>query len=306
MHKRDNLARLIQSPFRIMVISIFLSVLFFLIISMIYSSGINLFGITVSIIIPAVASYPVSYILIRYHKKIEAQKNELERINEINNRLISIIAHDIRNPISGVYSILDLLKMDEISEEELTYYINDLSGSVDNLLSFLDEILQWSKAQIQNKENELELFYTQTVWSQTLTLYHHNITAKNIKLDVGNLEEPIYGDQGSYSFVVRNILHNAIKFTPQNGAVKINIEEKDGRTVTVIKDDGIGISKETLDKILNGQEWITTRGTDNEKGTGFGLKAAAKYVELQNGTLEIESVPGEGTKVIIDLPRKKI
>ena len=253
-------------------------------------------------IIPALISYPMSYLLIRYYKKIEIQKDELQRLNEINNRLISIIAHDIRSPISGVYGILDLIELETFSKEELSFYINDLSGTVDNLLSFLDDILQWSKAQIENKEIEPELFNTQKVWTQVLALYHHNIESKNINLVANNLEQPIYADQGSYSFVTRNILHNAIKFTPKNGSILIDLTRKGNRTITTIEDNGIGITEEKLNKILFSKEWVTTVGTNDEKGTGFGLKAAAKYIEIMDGKLQIESVPGKGTKVIIDLP----
>lgn len=302
MQKRDALAKLMLSPFKVMIISIIFSMASYLIISMISGLGIHTFGLYFSIIIPAIVSYPVSYLLIRYYKKIEVQKDELKRLNEINNRLISIIAHDIRSPISGVYGILDLIKIDALSKEELAFYINDLSGTVDNLLNFLDEILQWSKDQVDNKKIEPELFNSQKIWSQILALYQHNIEAKNINLVTSNLEQPIFADQGSYSFIIRNILHNAIKFTPKKGTIKITLDKKEDRTITTIEDTGIGISNENLSKILHGTEWITTQGTNNEKGTGFGLKAAVKYVEILDGTFIIESVPGEGTKVIINLP----
>jgi signal transduction histidine kinase len=302
MQKRDALAKLMLSPSKAMFISIAISLACYLILSILSGFRINSFGLSMTIIIPAMVSYPMSYLVIRYYKKIEVQKDELKRLNEINNRLISIIAHDIRSPITGVYGILDLLKIDALSKKELASSINELSGTVDNLLNFLDEILQWSKAQVENKEIEPELFNPQKVWSQTLALYQHNIDSKNISLVTTNLEQPIFADQGSYSFIVRNILQNAIKFTQQSGTIKVNLDNKEGRTITTIEDSGIGISKEDLDKILHSKEWVTTLGTNNEKGTGFGLKAATKYVEILDGNFEIESVLGKGTKVIIDLP----
>lgn len=302
MHTRDNLARLMLSPFKVMVISVTISVACYLIVSMLTGSKVNTFGLSLSTLIPAVISYPMSYLLIRYYKKIEVQKDELQRLNEINNRLISIIAHDIRSPISGVYGILDLIEIETFSKEELSYYINDLSGTVDNLLNFLDDILQWSKAQIENKRIEPELFNSQKIWTQVLALYHHNTEAKNINLVAHNLEQSIYADEGSYSFITRNILHNAIKFTPKSGSIYIDLTKKGDRTITTIEDNGVGISEEKLEKILFSKEWVTTIGTNDEKGTGFGLKAAAKYIEIMDGKLQIESTPGKGTKVIIDLP----
>ncbi|OAN62944.1 hypothetical protein A8B79_01590 [Balneola sp. EhC07] len=302
MHKRDTLAKFMLSPLKVMVISIIISLVCYLILSAIWGFEVNTFGLSISVIIPALISYPMSYLLIRYYKKIEVQKDELQRLNEINNRLISIIAHDIRSPISGVYGILDLIELETFSKEELSFYINDLSGTVDNLLSFLDDILQWSKAQIENKEIEPELFNSQKTWTQVLALYHHNIESKNINLVTHNLEQSIYADEGSYSFVTRNILHNAIKFTPKSGSIYIDLTKKGDRTITTIEDNGVGISEEKLEKILFSKEWVTTVGTNDEKGTGFGLKAAAKYIEIMDGKLQIESVPGKGTKVIIDLP----
>ncbi|HCT51935.1 MAG TPA: hypothetical protein DF712_05695 [Balneola sp.] len=302
MPKRDTLAKLMLSPFKVMVISVTISIAFYLIVSILTGSKVNTFGLSLSTLIPAVISYPMSSLLIQYYKKIEVQRNELERLNEINNRLISIIAHDIKSPISGVYGILDLIELETFSKEELSYYIHDLSGTVDNLLNFLDDILHWSKAQIENKRIEPELFNSQKTWTQVLALYHHNIEAKNINLVANDLEQPIYADQGSYSFVTRNILHNAIKFTPENGSILIDLTKKGSRTITTIEDNGVGINEEKLNKILFSKEWVTTVGTNDEKGTGFGLKAAAKYIEIMNGKLQIESTPGKGTKVIIDLP----
>lgn len=302
MPKKNTLAKLMLSPWKVMVISVTISVVCYLILSKLNGLHVDTFGLSLSIIIPAVVSFPMSYLIVGYYKKIVLQKDELERLNEVNNRLISIIAHDIRNPISGIYGILDLLKIDALSKEELAFYINDLSGTVDNLLNFLDEILQWSKAQIENKDIEPELFNSQKIWSQILALYQHNIETKNINLVTNNLEQTIFADQGSYSFIIRNILQNAIKFTPKKGTIKIDLDKKGDRTITTIEDSGVGISKEKLDKILHSTEWVTTLGTDNEKGTGFGLKAAAKYVEILNGYFKIESVPGKGTKVIINLP----
>lgn len=302
MINRDALAKLIFSPWKVMVISVLVSEVFYLLISVLLGQEILPFGVIISAVIPALVSYPISYLIIRYHEKIEDQRKELERLNELNNRLFSIIAHDIRSPISGVYGILDLIKIEALSKQELSEYISDLSLTVDNLLSFLDDILQWSKGQIDKKEIEPALFNSKKTWDQVLALYAHNIKAKNIEIVSSDLERQVFADEGSYSFIVRNILQNAIKFTPQNGTIEIKAEEKENRIITTIQDNGIGISKENLDKILYSKEWVTTLGTENEKGTGFGLKASAKYVEILEGNFHIESAPGQGTKVTIDLP----
>lgn len=166
------------SPFKVMVISTLISVLFFQVLCVIFDFGFSTVGTLISAIIPAVISFPMSNILIKHHKKIRSQNKELERLNDINNRLISTIAHDIRGPLSSVHGILDLIKVDAFTKEEVAFYISNLSGTVDNLLNFLEEVLQWSKSQIGNIGINPTHFSTGEIWNQTLTLYKHNIDSK--------------------------------------------------------------------------------------------------------------------------------
>ena len=301
----DSVIKKLFSPWKVTVISVAVSVIIYYLLSIISGEEILVFGVIMSTIIPAVVAYPVSAILIGYHKKVAAQKLELERLNELNNKLFSIIAHDIRSPISGVHGILELLKMDALSEKEFKKYLDDLSFTIDALIQFLNDILQWSKQQIDNKKISRSVFETQSVWDQIIAIYKHNLGAKEIRLQTRNLNGKIYADEGSYSFIVRNILHNAIKFTPKRGTISITIEETENHTHTIIEDSGIGINTDNLDKILYSKEWVSTPGTDNEKGTGFGLKASAKYVEMLNGSLKIESEANKGTRVTITLPKEK-
>lgn len=301
----DSVIQKLFSPWKVTAISIAVSITVYYLLSKISGEEILVFGIIMSTIIPAIVAYPVSALLIGYHKKTAAQKLELERLNELNNKLFSIIAHDIRSPISGVHGILELLKMDALSEKEFRKYLDDLSFTIDALLQFLNDILQWSKQQIDNKKISRSIFETRSVWDQIITIYKHNIEAKEIRLETQNLNGEIYADEGSYSFIVRNILHNAIKFTPRKGIISITIEETENNTHTIIEDSGVGINTDNLDKILYSKEWVSTPGTDNERGTGFGLKASAKYVEMLNGNLKIESEAGNGTRVTVTLPKEQ-
>lgn len=301
----DSIIQKLFSPWKVTAISVAVSLIIYYLLSKISGEEILVFGVVMSTVVPALVAYPVSAILIGYHKKIAAQKLELERLNELNNKLFSIIAHDIRSPITGIHGILDLLKMDALSKEEFSKYLGDLALTTDALLQFLNDILQWSKQQIDNKKISRLVFETQPVWDQIIAIYKHNIDAKEILLDTQNLDGKIYADEGSYSFIVRNILHNAIKFTPKKGVISITIEESKTHTQTIIEDSGVGIKADNLDKILYGKEWISTPGTNNEKGTGFGLKASAKYVEMLNGNLKIESKANKGTRVTVTLPKEK-
>lgn len=301
---KDNFVGKLYSPWIVMGISVTASVAIFLIVTLVTDIPITSYALLLSSLIPAVISFPVSAVLISYHKRIERQKFELERLNELNNRLFSIIAHDIKSPVASAYSVMELLKSEDIDDNERKVFINDLSGSFDNLLVFLNDILEWSKQQIESQELEPNVFDADAIVDRILTLYKYMIEEKEIKIKKDLSSTDVYANEGSYSLIIRNLIHNAIKFTPRNGSISINTHEDEHNIHTVIADSGVGISQENLDKILNGKDWVSSTGTNNEKGSGFGLQASIRYVELQKGQIHIESDKDKGTSVRISLPKK--
>ena len=300
---KDQFVSKLYSPWIVMGISVSASLIIFLVVSVITVIPITLYAILLSTLIPAVISFPISAILIRYHKKIAQQKAELERLNELNNRLFSIIAHDIRSPIASAFSVMELLKTEDLTEEEQQEFITNLSGTFDNLLVFLNDMLEWSKQQLENQELKPKLFNTEPILDRILLLYKHMIEGKGITITRNTKAENIYANEGSYSLIVRNILHNAIKFTPKGGTISIYTDEMDDHIATTIQDTGVGMNKENLEKIINGKEWVSSMGTNNEVGTGFGLQASMKYVKLQHGHINIESEENKGTSISILLPK---
>jgi signal transduction histidine kinase len=126
---------------------------------------------------------------------------------------------------------------------------------------------------------------------------------KKIHLKLGQLDNDIYIDKETYGFVLRNLYHNAIKFTQENGHISIETKEIDGNIHTIIEDDGIGI--DSIHKITDSKEWFTTKGTFNEVGTGLGLKASIQYLNIKKGTLLIENSKPKGTRVTIIIPKNK-
>lgn len=294
----------INSPWVVMGLSIAISEVFYVIFSLIIYGKVYPIGIFLSLIIPAVASYPVSAIMLAYHKEIEQKKNELEQLNLVNNKLFSIIAHDIRSPLSSTHGMVDLLVSGKLSLEEGKRHLHDIATTVENLMVFLDDLLLWSKKQIDKEPLQPERFNTEEVLSNTIQLYKGLINGKEIRLKVYEIDSEIFADKGTYSFVVRNILQNAIKYTPQEGTISISITQCSEYVSTTIEDSGTGIAPEKLEKILNRSRYNSLAGTNKETGTGFGLKTVMEYLDSQNGKLEIESVVGSGTKVSIVLPKE--
>lgn len=296
----------INSPWLIVILSTVGSFGLYFCISYLFFDGLDTIGIFFSTVIPIAISYPLSSAKIKQLNKMEKQKNELEELNEINHRLFSTIAHDIRSPISSVSMLLDLTLSDTLSIEESKKQLREVSSSINVLMAFLDDLLLWSKLQIEKEPLKAELFSTEEILLQTVQLYKNVISQKEINLTLGNLKSLIYMDKGSYSFAVRNLIQNAIKYTPKKGSIEIEVFENNTSIITTVKDNGVGIEEKKVQSILSKQIYKSSKGTNQEMGTGFGLKTTIDYIESQNGQLEIKSEKNEGTNVSIIMPKQQL
>ena len=255
-----------------------------------------------SIVIPAVISFPFSGVLIRYHQRIAEQKVELERMNALNKRLFSTIAHDIRAPVSSAYSLMQLLDSEDTPPAERRDMIQKLSTSFDNLSQFLDELLEWSRHQLEDGKILPQFIDLDQVLDRIVGLYEPMIASKTLKIHRTIKAGHIKIDEGGFSLILRNIIHNAIKFTPNDGVITIEVQELDNQVVTKISDTGVGIDQDYLDKIVAGSESLSSRGTNNETGSGFGLQACIQYIRYSGGQVDIKSEKGTGTEFLVTLP----
>ncbi|MFV1884865.1 MAG: sensor histidine kinase [Balneola sp.] len=292
-----------KTPLVVAVFSVIISEMIYLSIAYFILDNVDISGIIFSFIIPAVISYPIANTKQKQIKKINEQKEELEHLNKINKRLFSTIAHDIRSPIASASMLIDLTLSDTLSPEESKEQLEDVSSNITVLLAFLDDLLVWSKKQIEKEPLKPELFSTEELLLQHVELYRKIISQKGINLKLGNIDSSLFIDKGSYSFVIRNLLHNAIKYTPENGFIEISVDEEEQFIRTVIKDTGIGMPEKKVESILSKKDYSSSEGTKNEKGTGFGLKTAIEYLEEQNARIEIESSLNKGTKVSVLVPK---
>lgn len=302
----SNLKEKLYNPWVVVTLSVSVSILVYLIIGSIVDIPAYELGLALSTIIPFIVALPISIVMTRYHKKINQQKEELQRLDLINKKLFSVIAHDIRSPIATLKGFINVIVDEDMEMEEGKAYLNKITRRIDNLLVFLNDLLQWSKRQIDKKPIEFTLIESREVIRPILELYNEILERKDIQLNLGKVNQQIYADKDTYSFVVRNIYQNAIKFTPKRGTISISVEEKENEIHTIIEDNGIGISAENLDKLLNSDEWFSTAGTLDEKGTGLGIKTCIQYLKAQNGELLIDSQIGSGTKISIVLPKEGV
>lgn len=294
----------LYNPIVIVIISVTFSVSAYLLIASFTKIPDFKIGLMLSTVIPIAVSLPISVVMIGYLKKIQKQKIKMERLDSTNKKLFSLLSHDIRSPITSLKGIVDLLTEGVLDKKEGKIYLGELSKKIDNVLEFLDDLLLWSKRQVEKKPIKHSLFNCNEIIKSTIDLLEDTRKRKNIRLEIGEINNTIYTDKDIYAFVFRNIYHNAIKFTPEHGKIEIYTEIKNKNNLTVIKDSGIGISQEDIKNVLNEDKWFTQNGTFNETGTGFGISTCVNYLKQNNGKLLMESEPGKGTKVSIVLPHK--
>lgn len=233
-------------------------------------------------------------------EKLEKQNQELDKTITTKDRIISVIAHDLRNPLTSIVGNLSLLNE---SDPENTI-IKHLYKSSTVLQSQMENLLEW--ARLQNNR----IFYTpqdasmNILTKECITLLQDNLQEKHINLTFKNeCQHYAHIDYRMVSTIIRNLLNNAIKFTHSEGEIIILCTEKNDSILWSIQDNGVGMTQEQCDKILNGKLNENTFGTNNESGSGLGMKICLRLIEINKGSIHINSTLGKGTHISISFPK---
>lgn len=237
------------------------------------------------------------------NEAILEQTHHLEEVNQVKDKLFSIVSHDLKDSISSIKAFLDLLREDSISKEEFYELIPELSENANNASSLLFNLLNWSKSQMQSLEPKPELFNIQDVFHTKIALVEQKVEDKNIVLIDESQRDYVYADRSMIEIVVQNLITNAVKFSRTGDVITISNQDLHGKSLICIEDTGVGISRENLEKLFKANKNFTTVGTKNEKGTGLGLTIAKDLVELNNGRIWAESTQNVGSKFYIELPK---
>jgi signal transduction histidine kinase/tetratricopeptide (TPR) repeat protein len=237
------------------------------------------------------------------NENILEQMHHLEEVNQVKDKLFSIVSHDLKDSISSIKAFLDLLKEDSISKEEFNDLIPELSENANNASALLFNLLNWSKSQMQNLEPKPELFNMQEVFHNKMALVEQKVEDKRIVLIDESQRDFVYADKSMVEIVIQNLITNAVKFSRTGDVITVSNQDFNGKALICIEDTGVGISRENIDKLFNANNNFTTVGTKNEKGTGLGLTIAKDLVELNNGRIWVESTQNVGSKFFIELPK---
>lgn len=237
------------------------------------------------------------------NKSLQEQINQLEEVNEVKDKLFSIVSHDLKDSISSIKAFLDLLKEDSISKDEFYDLIPELSENANNASSLLFNLLNWSKSQMQNLEPKPELFNIQEVFHTKIALVEQKVEDKRIVLIDESQQDFVYADKSMIEIVIQNLITNAVKFSRTGDVITISNQDANGKAIICVEDTGVGIPKENIDKLFNANKNFTTVGTKNEKGTGLGLTIAKDLIDLNQGRIWVESTQNVGSKFFIELPK---
>lgn len=241
-------------------------------------------------------------------KEIENQRDKLEKLNITKDKFFSIIAHDLRNPFHSIQGFSDLLVKDyaKIEDQKKKEYIRLIFESSQHAYYLLENLLHWSRSQSDTIKFNPSEFPLSHIIDENLQIFHVSMERKNItftsEIDANTI---IYADKNMTDTVIRNLLNNAIKYTPDGGSIFITCKDEGKFIAVSITDTGIGINPEDLPKLFYLEEFHTTQGTEGEAGTGLGLIICKDFIQRNGGEISVVSKPGKSTTFTFTLQKSK-
>lgn len=228
-------------------------------------------------------------------KALKKSEAELKELNAKKDKLFSIIAHDLRNPLHNILGLSEILKekFNESGDEETEKYLSFINSSAKNTFILLENLLNWAKSETnQLIFNPKNLIFSDVI-SEIIELEKALAKTKNISLKYFSLVDiVVYADENMLKTILRNLISNAIKFTAFGGYVRVFAVSKIDHVEITISDDGIGMNKEKIKGLFNIYSNTTTLGTSSEKGSGLGLILCKEFVEKHQGKIWVESENG--------------
>ena len=235
----------------------------------------------------------------RQKLKLESTNRDLVEAMNSRNRLFAIIGHDVRGPIGYNLQALEMLiDNPDISEKERKELLKMMASSSEVTYNLLDNLLVWGRSQTGKLKATLVRVKLKDLIDESLELINIGLKEKHLKVEVYvNEQHYVEADRDQLYIVIRNLVSNAMKFTPEKGSIYISSKKYNGEVIISIRDTGIGIPDGILNKLLDSKSHVSTNGTRGEKGSGLGLKICQEIVQSNNGWMRIESSSGEGTTI---------
>ena len=260
------------------------------------------------------SKFRINKLLQEKNEQIELQNRELKEANSTKDKFFSIIAHDLKSPFAGFLGLTKIMaeEIQNLTLTEMHDFSKIMKISADNLYKLLENLLEWARMQRGVTNFIPDIFQLQLIVRMVLEVQEEVANQKDIELVVKIPEDiKISVDLSMFNTILRNLISNAIKFTPRGGKVEIGtiIEPSEdfklsaGSISIYVKDSGIGMSQDTIDKLFKLDQKISHPGTEGEPSSGLGLLLCKEFVDKHNGEIRVESEAGKGSTFYINLPK---
>jgi signal transduction histidine kinase len=227
---------------------------------------------------------------------IISKEEQLRQINSHKDKMLSILSHDIRGPIGNIHALINMTINSQLTQDEFKDLATKVNERTFKVLELIETTLQWARSNFDEMNLRFEKINVAQLTQEVLTLYKSTYDQKKIVVDVDvKQDQAIFSDRLIISAILRNIISNAIKFTPSSGRIIIN---SNGSRITM-EDNGVGMSEETITNILN-RRYSPGSGAEKENGAGIGLKLVLDLLDKINAKMSIVSKRNVGTQITID------
>lgn len=238
------------------------------------------------------------------NKLVEDQKIQLQESAAVQSKIISIIAHDVRGPVTSLKTMIELTKSKSLTEEETTVLLDMLDKQLDGTLDMLTNLVDWGSMLLKKGKLSITSVNVSTVVDKIFKNLSSMAQLKGNQIQ--NLvadDVAVMADENTLRFILRNIISNANKFTV-NGAITVHVlpNKNDNLISIIVSDTGCGMPSEIQQQLFNPAKRHSREGTHKEKGSGLGLILAKEFAEAMHASIEVKSEPGNGTSFSITLP----
>ena len=236
-------------------------------------------------------------------QELQKALQQLKDSNRVKDKLLSIVSHDLRSPLNNLSGFLELGEKKNFTVEQVQLFLQMLRRNIKHISKTITNLLDWSLTQTNSIETRLSRVALAPLTYQVMDTYQFSADQKDIRLEKSISEETaVLADGHQLDVILRNLVDNAIKFTPRGGVVTVGCRPGVGQAEIYVADNGTGMLQEDADKLLHKNGLYTTGGTANEKGTGLGLQLCKEFVANNGGVLQIKTVVGTGTEFYFSLP----
>lgn len=242
------------------------------------------------------------------NERLRINETNLQNANELKDKFLSIISHDMRGPLVNIVGFMQLFQenTESFSMEELIAVSGNLSRNVKQVVDMLDGLLLWSRSQSGEMKPDFRMIDASEVIKSTITVLSQSAGAKDITIYHELEPAMVLADENMLAFIVRNLLSNAIKFSRRHGNISISLHTTDQQQCISITDEGVGMDESTLSKLFIKDQNISTAGTEKEKGIGLGLLLCNDFAKNNGGCIKVNSERDKGTTVQVCLPATRM